>query len=102
MSSVSSSVIVHLIDSTVLFEWKNYATVLRRVRVNPRIAGTELAGTERGTPIPIPPPTRWRPSLTRNPRNTAETRGITRGPVKHSHTFGREFHSVQNLGSTIE
>ena len=79
-----------------------FATVLRRVRVNPRIAGTELAGTERGTPIPIPPPTRWRPSLTRNPRNTAETRGITRGPVKHSHTFGREFHSVQNLGSTIE
>ena len=76
--------------------------VLRRVRVNPRIAGTELAGTERGTPIPIPPPTRWRPSLTRNPRNTAETRGITRGPMKHSHTFGREFHSVQNLGSTIE
>ena len=60
--------------------------VLRRVRVNPRNAGTELAGTERGTPVPIPPPTRWRPSLTRNPRNTAETRGITRGPVKQSHT----------------
>ena len=70
---------------------KKKKPVLRRVRVNPRIAGTELAGTERGTPIPIPPPTRWRPSLTRNPRNTAETRGITRGPVKHSHTFGREF-----------
>ena len=76
--------------------------VLRRVRVNPRNAGTELAGTERGTPVPIPPLTRWRPSPTRNPRNTAGFRGITRGPVKHSHMFGREFQSVQNLGSTIE
>ena len=79
-----------------------FLPVFRRVRVNPRNAGTELAGTERGTPVPIPPLTRWRASLTRNPRNTAETRGITRGPVKRSHTFGREFQRVQNLGSTIE
>ena len=32
-----------------------YVAVLRRVRVNPRNAGTELVGTERGTPVPIPP-----------------------------------------------
>ena len=77
-------------------------TVLRRVRVNPRNAGMEFAGAERGMPAPTPPLTHWRASLFHTPRKSAETRGITRKPVKHSHMFGREFQSVQNLGSTIE
>ena len=61
-----------------------FRPVLRRVRVIPRNAGTELAGTERGMPRAIPQLTRWIGVLFRCPWNSAEFRGITRVPAKNT------------------